>query len=181
MSNKKGFALIETIITVTILATSLLYVYSSFNSLLIKEKRRVHYDDIAYIYRTHYIKDFLSYYDLNYTLDLLSEDNPLIIVGCDYDGLFYSDRSGQELCNQIIPNLNAVTILVGKKDQSYIEDCEDNNTSNKCLYLNNLSADFRTYLETLGVMDATEYVMIIEYSSVNNENIEEKNYSWIKI
>ena len=58
MKSKMGFVLIETIVTITVLAASLLYVYSNFNNILIKEKTRIHYDDVAYLYRTYYLKEF---------------------------------------------------------------------------------------------------------------------------
>ena len=58
MKNNKGFVFIETIITIVILTAALLYIYSNFTNILIKEKTRVHYDDVAYIYRTHFIKEY---------------------------------------------------------------------------------------------------------------------------
>lgn len=84
MRNKKGFIFIETIITIVVLAVSLLYVYSSFNSILIKEKTRVHYDDVSYIYRTYYVKNFFAKFELNDALKILNSANPLIMIGCDY-------------------------------------------------------------------------------------------------
>jgi len=88
MSNKKGFVFIETIVTIVVLAVSLLYIYSGFTDILIKEKARVHYDDVAYIYRTYYVKNFFANYNLNNVLKNLSEDNPMIIIGCEYSGIF---------------------------------------------------------------------------------------------
>ena len=55
MKNNKGFVFIETMVTIVILATALLSLYTLFNNMLIKEKRRVYYDDPTYIYRSYYL------------------------------------------------------------------------------------------------------------------------------
>ena len=50
--NKKGFVFMETIITIVILSSSLLLIYSSFKNLIVKQKSRIYYDDVVYTYRT---------------------------------------------------------------------------------------------------------------------------------
>ena len=54
--NKKGFVLIETIVTVVVLTTSLLYLYNSYSSIIANENTRLYYDDVAYIYKANYIR-----------------------------------------------------------------------------------------------------------------------------
>ncbi|MEG0977451.1 MAG: hypothetical protein RSF02_02735, partial [Bacilli bacterium] len=58
--NKKGFIFIETVVTVVVLSTSLLLLYSSYSNTIYKEKDKIYYDDLSYIYRTNYIKNFLT-------------------------------------------------------------------------------------------------------------------------
>ena len=43
----RGFIIIETIITVVVLSTSLLYLYSSYSSIINREETRLYYDDVA--------------------------------------------------------------------------------------------------------------------------------------
>ena len=57
MKNKKGFAIIETLITTVVLTTALVSLYVLFNNMMIKEKRRVYYDDPLYIVRANYVYD----------------------------------------------------------------------------------------------------------------------------
>ena len=59
MENKKGFAIIETLITTVILTTALISLYVLFNNIMIKEKRRVYYDDPIFVARSNYIFDAL--------------------------------------------------------------------------------------------------------------------------
>ena len=57
--NNKGFVFIETIIVTVVLTTTLIFLYSNFNKNLNNEKKRLYYDDIAYVYKTIYIRDAL--------------------------------------------------------------------------------------------------------------------------
>ena len=196
MSNKKGFVFIETIITITVLAASLLYIYANFNDVLIKEKTRIHYDDVAYIYRTYYVKEFFLKYNLKNVIGYLSSDNPMIIIGCDYERMFstttedgdnnLSDSINIEalnLCRDMTNVLEISRISIALGDLSYVRNC-DNENSNKCNYLKNFIGEEITYLKTLGdLSDKNEYVMIIEYTHLKEDatNKYERNYAWIQI
>lgn len=180
MKNKMGFVLIETIVTITVLAASLLYVYSSFNSILIKEKARIHYDDVAYLYRTYYIKEFFETYELNYVLSLLNDENPAIIIGCDYEGMFNEDENAKNQCNYLVQGLNVSKIVIALNDFDYVKNCDDR--SNKCLYLNNFSAEQRSYLQSLGKMNERhEYILVIEFLEEDDSSNLVRNFAWIKI
>ena len=58
--NNKGFVFIETIITAVILLTALLLLYKSYSDIISKEKRRLYYDDVVYIYKTIAIRDIFK-------------------------------------------------------------------------------------------------------------------------
>jgi len=194
MRNKKGFIFIETIITIVVLAVSLLYVYSSFNSILIKEKTRVHYDDVSYIYRTYYVKNFFAKFELNDVLKTLTPDNPMVIIGCDYSGIF-GDRTGyQSVCNDLYNNLGIENVAVAlnylkisseeEHDLSYIQDCnpDDASASSRCSYLKNFSAEEQVYLGSLGALDTkNKYIMIIEYKEAETTERFVRNYAWVRI
>ncbi len=67
---KKGFALLETIIVVTVLAVSLLMLYGTFLNMVNNSKRNILYDDVSNIYITYYVKEYLSLKDLNINEDI---------------------------------------------------------------------------------------------------------------
>ena len=56
----KGFVFIETIVVIVILSLGLVMVYEAFATVLANNKRRATYNDVAYLYRTYYIEDFIS-------------------------------------------------------------------------------------------------------------------------
>lgn len=183
MSNKKGFVFIETIVTIVVLASALIYVYSGFNTILIKEKTRVNYDDIAYIYRTYYIKDYFAGGKLTEVLKKIDAINPTILIGCEYEGLVTDIDS----CNKLMTDYNVTSIAVSTGDMSYVKNCNDN--SNKCSYLKNFSTKELNYLKTLGNLiiennDGTKtnnYIMIVEYIEEDGTGNKVHNYAWIRI
>ncbi len=65
----KGFVFVETIVVIVILSLGLVMVYQSFVNVLSNNKRRAAYNDIAYIYRTYYIEDFLTNLNLEDYID----------------------------------------------------------------------------------------------------------------
>ena len=60
IKNKKGFAMVETIVVMVMVTIILLRVFSSFASTLSREKTRVYYDDTAYIFKIYAISDYLK-------------------------------------------------------------------------------------------------------------------------
>ena len=60
MKKKNGFVFVETMIVIVTVVTSLLLIYSSYVSLRSLERKRVRYDDPAYIYKTYAIGKFLT-------------------------------------------------------------------------------------------------------------------------
>ena len=199
MCNKKGFVFIETIVTIVVLAVSLLYVYSGFNNILIKEKTRVHYDDVAYIYRTYYVKNFFARYELNSVLKNLSANNPMIVIGCEYGGIFGDDATGKSICESLVNNLYITRISVALSDLSYVQECnfDESVISNQCAYLKNFSAEELAYLETIGELEEkNRYIMIVEYTEIEQIKVENSktgettdmlrdrevhNYAWVRI
>ncbi len=57
---RKGFVLIEAMVVLAFLATTLLSIYTSFNNVLDRTKKRLYYDDPIYLYRTYYLLNFLE-------------------------------------------------------------------------------------------------------------------------
>lgn len=62
---KKGFTLLETIVVTTFVSVSLILLYNSFISMFIKSKKNILYDDVANIYKTHYVLEYLKLNNLN--------------------------------------------------------------------------------------------------------------------
>ncbi len=57
---KKGFALLETMIVITILATSLLMLYSTFSNMIKNNHKNIYYDNVSNIYKTKFMMEYLK-------------------------------------------------------------------------------------------------------------------------
>lgn len=93
MKKKNGFAFIETIVTIVILSASLLYLYSSYSTIISDEESRLYYNDVAYIYKTNYIREFL---EENSNLDNIKtygfSNSYIVTIGTGYS--ITSDAAG---------------------------------------------------------------------------------------
>ena len=96
----KGFILVETMVVIAFLATTLLTVYSSFTTVLDNAKTRIFYDDPIYLYRTYY---FLSYLERNNITEFIdtkfantsgTTSNTLSIVEFGCGALSVTEASG---------------------------------------------------------------------------------------
>lgn len=178
MSNKKGFIFIETIITIVVLAAALLYIYANFNDILIKEKTRIYYDDISYIYRNYYVKELFLGSGLASIVNSVNNDNPMVMIGCQTPGLLNDEN--KEICNNLQASLDITRIVIAIDDLSYIKKCDDD--SSKCNYLNYFSDSEISYFKTLGKLETkSNHIMIIEYSHVYNATNITRHYAWIEL
>lgn len=54
MKNRNGFVFVETIVVCAVLAASLVAIYSAFVLVINNQKKRAHYDQAIYNYRSYY-------------------------------------------------------------------------------------------------------------------------------
>ena len=124
---KNGFTFIETIITIVVLSSSLLYLYNSYNAIINDEETRLYYDDISYIYKTNYVKNFLEQNsDIENVKRNSFVNSYIITIGSDFENLFTEKELSDNAKNSfetIINTFNINTILLVKKD--LYEKCYD--------------------------------------------------------
>lgn len=158
---KNGFAFIETIITVVILSASLIFIYSSYNAVINEEEKRIYYDDVAYIYKTNYVKRFLQEYSeiesiKNYAFP---EHTYIVTIGAGYDALFKDSKMNNSL-ESIINNFH-INQMILLKSQMF-DDCVGE--SDYCNQeLEKLSYNMRSYVNTLDETDFS-YYLVVEYA-----------------
>ena len=80
--NNKGFVFIEMVVTVAILLTTLVLLYSSYSNVIITEKKRLYYDDISYVYRSNVLQKVL-----NKTLDTTLFISAILSLFCERTSL----------------------------------------------------------------------------------------------
>lgn len=158
---KNGFAFIETIITVVILSASLIFIYSSYNAVINEEEKRIYYDDVAYIYKTNYVKRFLQEYSeiesiKNYAFP---EHTYIVTIGSGYDSLFKDSKMNDSL-ESIINNFH-INQMVLLKSQMFDDCIGESDYCNQ--ELEKLSYNMRSYVNTLDETDFS-YYLVVEYA-----------------
>ncbi len=191
--NKNGFVFVETIVAIVVLTSSLLLIYSSFTNVLQSEKARVYYDDIAYIYRTYYIKNKLD--DLN-ILSVIrdittNKDKYFVTVGLEYQDLFTNYEKEQNYFANLLEDFDVKQMILVEENKlnnlkkctlecSLDSTCTDYENCNS-LYMN-LSDDMINYLKTVYIDISCTYILLVEYNTcdVNNTNCH-NYYSWVSV
>ena len=183
---------------ITILATALLLIYSSFNNALIKEKTRIYYDDPAYIYKGYYltkymmnhtqITNFINYYLVD-TTNNKSDPKPLLLLvgtesAIDNSSNLFNSTDEATTFNKMGTNFHLNQMVIFKPDYNVISKCtkdmlnqdcstsEDVYTCKICqqTFPNDgiISSNMQAYLKTLGTYNFKNYIMLINFKEYKN-------------
>lgn len=200
MKNNKGFVFIETMVTIVILATALLSLYTLFNNMLIKEKRRVYYDDPTYIYRSYYLFEvfkekvksasmspdnvdgYINFEELLYTSDGLANVRSFSCKSDIFKPVKDSSMTTDEYnalvteeldaCNDFFAKNHIYRIYLSKYDLSYKNGCKEDSTSSACESYYMLEPQARQYVNSLPYVPGTNgYYVIFEYNEDGKGNV----------
>ena len=177
----KGFVFIETIVTVLVLSTSLLYLYNSYNNIIDKEETRVYYDDVAYIYKTNYIKRFLEENaNIEYVKSEAFKKSYVTSIGNDFENFFYELQVNEKTeeteeiseariiedlkksLENILNNFRVNQMFLVKRN--YIDECDGSETSGKCYFNATDNAyNLTNYIKSINDTKH-DYYLVVEYS-----------------
>lgn len=124
--NKKGFVFIEMIVTTVVLIIALLVLYSTYANAIQAEKKRLYYDDIAYVYKAENIHDVVvSKLDLPtfYTKVSNNSQGFVYLFGYDSSGIWTTGERDTDVQTMatIYNFMNLVYIKI--KDIPQIKKC----------------------------------------------------------
>lgn len=162
MERKKGFIFIETLVVVAVLTASLILIYSTYNSAIIKENTRIRYNDSAYMYRTYYLSKFFRNFRLDIVASNLTGDNDLSGFNCQNTSIFVNEEDNKGFCEQLFESLHISNIYLTYNDLSFLQNCTS--TSGKCETLVQVRDDAANYLRTVGGNGKTGYRILVEYA-----------------
>ena len=202
--NIKGFILVETMVVIAFLATTLLTVYSSFTTVLDNAKTRIFYDDPIYLYRTYY---FLSYLEKNNLTDFIdakfantsgTDNRSLAIVEFGCSALSVTEESGgaseNGFCESLKSSMDINHVFIMNYDVNEVIKCDEQsgNLEDKTLYcqrnkaLQNLSISAVNYLYTLDgytgsstpeAVKASGYRIVMEFRKAKTATYEYFDYN----
>ena len=99
MNNNKGFIFLETIIVTVVLTTTLIFLYSNFSKNINDEKKRLYYDDIAYVYKTIFIRNAVKSTINNDIFQSAIDDNKTNNKNSLKNNFVYLFNSESKYCN----------------------------------------------------------------------------------
>lgn len=197
----KGFVLVESMVVIVFLATMLLSLYSSFNTVLDNAKRRIYYDDVVYMYRAYYV---LNYLEKNEVFDYVEEKfsnrsgehNERINIaefGCHSTSLV---KNRSSFCENLRDKFEIERLFITYYDVNGIIQCMDSSDLSSSVELNckrnsalqNLSNGTVNYMYTLDGYSGTEdsqviydasrsgYRLIIEFKKEKQKEYEYYDY-----
>ena len=175
MKNKKGFVFIETIVVIVVLLSSLLYLYSTFVALSQSEKRRLLYDDVSYLYRTYFVKKYLTSQRIDRIIGNLSNENSstnanyIISFGCGSRDIFDYYEKEAAFCELNSQDLHISSFYLTYFDLSELQNCT-NNSEGLCATYSRVSEELGSYLKTLGGYGEEGYRLIVEYQEDGKGN-----------
>lgn len=173
MKNKKGFVFIETIVVVAVLTISLLMVYSTYSSMIMKEKTRIKYNDSVYMYRTYYLTKFFKNFRMDIIANRLGEKDELVngelvkkytmITGFDYSSseIFINEEDNIGFAEDLMKQLHISHLYLTYKDLRFLQECK--NQSGKCEALVQVRETAAEYLKTIGG-EGDGYRIVVEFS-----------------
>ena len=174
MRSKKGFAFVETIITVVILSASLLYLYSTYNAIISDEKVRLYYDDPAFIYYTNYVRKFLEEYsDIENVKKNYFNDTYVVTLGTGFDALFNETEKADNRINsleEIVKSFKINQMILVKSEM--FDNCYEGTEKYCKSSINNLSYNMQKYVNSLSDTKY-DYYLVIEYANKLEDPTEE--------
>ena len=130
---RRGFALLETIVVITLVMVSLLLLYGTFTNMIDNSRKNILYDDVANIYRMYYLKEYLA---LNGLVEKMSGE--IRELSCD-DFSFSS-------CSILFNELELDHLYLVRTDLEEYDDTAYTSTFNQYLASLSKSDEYSYYL-----------------------------------
>lgn len=148
--NKKGFALVETLIVTVFVMTMFILIYQNVVPMIGEYEKMANYDDIDSIYAANLYKQvLLRYGDLSYIDQQLNDNSYLDISDCNDTNIYTSS----DYCNKIKVALNVSdsdNIFITNYDISrFRQEVKENE-----YFDSGKLSDFKSYVNTVGNVDS---------------------------
>ena len=160
VKNKKGFMLVEVIVTSTVVLTGMILLFSSFNSLFSKYKAREQYHDIDAFFATKEMIDYLFKNNLNNIIQeqLSIKESTFLIENNNCQTSIFSNPS---FCTSIKNLYHIKNMILTTYDKSNLESLKTGiDVSGKNTGIQVKNETFKDYIDYVN-----------NYYNIQNENI----------
>lgn len=141
IKNKKGFALVETLVVSLVVATILIYIFVQFTNLKNNYDESFRYNDIDNLYQLEQIKNYINSMPAN----MKEEISSAITTDTYY---IIDSTSALEFEKDLINEIGAKTLIITYADINDINTTSFSNNIKKMLKrVNNKSSNYRLIVE----------------------------------
>ena len=121
MKNSKAFALVETLIVSTIIATILMYVFIQFNKVESKYDESFAYNDVDDLYKLDSIKGYINSLDNSISTNITTRIDSDDIIIMDKNEDTYTNIEYLDNQNDLLSNLDIKTLVLTKADINNVD------------------------------------------------------------
>ena len=148
MKNSKGFALVETLIVSTIIATILMYVFIQFNKVESKYDEAFTYNDVDDLYKLDSIKGYINSLDNSIITNITTKIDSDDIIIMDKNEDTYTNIEYLDNQNDLLSNLDIKTLVLTKADINNVDTSNLSKTlKNMIKKIDNKSDNYRIMAE----------------------------------
>ncbi len=148
MKNSKAFALVETLIVSTIIATILMYVFIQFNKVESKYDESFAYNDVDDLYKLDSIKEYVNSLDSESIINIASKINDDGIIIMDKNDDTYTNIEYFDNQVDLLSNLGIKTLVLTKADINNVDTSSLSKTlKNMIKKIDNKSDNYRIIAE----------------------------------
>lgn len=148
MRKSRGFALVETLIVSTIIATILIYVFVQFNALQSKYNESFKYNDVDDLYKLDSIKSYIDSLDNTAKTNIITKITSDDIIIMDNEDNTYTNITYLDNQNDLLTNLGIKTLILTKADINNVDtNSLSKNVKNMIKKIDNKSHNYRIIAE----------------------------------
>ena len=148
MKNSKAFALVETLIVSTIIATILMYVFIQFNKVESKYDESFRYNGVDNLYNLDSIKGYINSLDSALITDIVTKINNDDIIIMDKNDDTYTNIEYLDNQVDLLANLDIKTLVLTKADINNVDTSSLSKTlKNMIKKIDNKSDNYRIIAE----------------------------------
>ena len=148
MRKSRGFALVETLIVSTIIATILIYVFVQFNALQSEYNESFKYNDVDDLYKLDSIKSYIDSLDNTAKTNIITKITSDDIIIMDKEDNTYTDITYFDNQNDLLTNLGIKTLILTKADINNVDTSSlSKNIKDMIKRIDNKSDNYRIIAE----------------------------------
>ena len=148
MRKSRGFALVETLIVSTIIATILIYVFVQFNALQSEYNESFKYNDVDDLYKLDSIKSYINSLDNTAKTNIITKITSDDIIIMDKEDNTYTDITYFDNQNDLLTNLGIKTLILTKADINNVDTSSlSKNIKDMIKRIDNKSDNYRIIAE----------------------------------